>query len=223
MRALKRVRQDEMVNFWTSEEDTGSVLTVKLRSGKPIREKSWPWVQQCIRGILGGKEKVSKANFQGKKLVIRTKNRVQTEKLLKVHLFGEAECEVEKDARRNQSKGTIVAYDLLRVSEDEIVGWLAEFGVVAAKRFMKTKRNDDGSKELEKTPTVLLTFDRPVHPNRLELDYTIYEVRQCPRPPHMPEMWSVRPYAKRMWGTSSVSQLWHWESHRSMHQKVYQL
>ena len=121
---------------------------------------------------------MSKANFQGEKLVIRTKNTVQTEKLLKVHLFGEAECEVEKDARRNQSKGTIVAYDLLGVSEDEIVGWLAEFGVVAAKRFMKTKRNDDGSKELEKTPTVLLTFDRPVLSNRLELDYTIYEVRQ---------------------------------------------
>ena len=65
-RAYKRVREEEiMENFWSDGEDNGTYLTVKLMSGKSLKEKGWPWIQQCIRGILGGNDKVAKASFLG--------------------------------------------------------------------------------------------------------------------------------------------------------------
>ena len=52
-------------NFWEGEDDNGHYLTVKLKSGRPLRSRGWPWVQQCIRGVLGQgpQGKVAKANF----------------------------------------------------------------------------------------------------------------------------------------------------------------
>ena len=77
------------------------------------------------KGDPGGKEKVTKANFQSNgKLLVKTKDAAQTEKLLKARWFGDEECTVEKDKKLNQSRGTIFAYDLLDLSEEEIVGWL---------------------------------------------------------------------------------------------------
>lgn len=174
-RAFKRVRgEDISESFWDAGEDTGTYLTIKLRSGKPIKEKGWPWVQLCMRGILGGKEKVAKANFQNDgRLLVKTKDDTQAGKLLKAQMFGDEECEVERDQRLNQSKGTVHAYDLMDLSDEDIVGWFSEFGVVSAKRFTRKVEN-----HTEKTPTILLTFDKPSCPSRLEFDYITYQVRQ---------------------------------------------
>lgn len=163
-----------MENFWSDGEDNGTYLTVKLMSGKSLKEKGWPWIQQCIRGILGGNDKVAKASFLSDgRLLVKTKDTLQTEKLQRARMFGEEECVVERDQRLNQSRGTIHAVDLMDLSESEIVGWLGEFGVVSAKRFTRKV----GS-QVEKTPTLLLTFDRPSCPKRLEFDYVVYQVRQ---------------------------------------------
>ena len=173
-RPFKRGRADDI--FFTPPEDdaTGSYLRVALRSGRPLKGKGWPWIQACIRGILGGTEKVDKASLLSDgSLLVRTKTQRQTEKLLKATLFGEEECEVVRDSKLNQSRGTIHAYDLVELSESEIASWLVEFGVVSAKRFTKKK---DGM--TEPTPTVLLTFDKPVCPKKLELDYVTYHVNQ---------------------------------------------
>ena len=174
-RANKRVRGDDTAeSFWSDEEDSGAYVTVKLCSGRPLKEKGWPWVQQCIRGILGGRDKVDKANFLNDgRLLLKTKDNAQTDKLLKVQMFGGEECLVEKDEKLNQSRGTINASDLIDLSEDEIVRWLGDFGVVAARRFTKKVGN-----HTEKTPIVLLTFSRPTCPTRIELDYVVYQVRQ---------------------------------------------
>ena len=175
-RASKRVRADDLTDsFWGEEESqSGSYLSVKLLAGRSPREKGWPWIQQCIRGILGGTEKVEKASFMSDgRLLVRTKTSTQTEKLLKARMFGDMECVVEREERLNQSRGTIHAVDLIDLSEEEIVGWLTEFGVVAARRF--TRRT--GSR-IERTPTILLTFNRPTCPTKLDFDYVTYNVRQ---------------------------------------------
>ena len=176
-RAVKRVRAEDLIeNFWEGEEENGHYLTIKLKSGKPMRSRGWPWVQQCIRGVLGqgAQGKVAKANFlKNGDLLLKTKNEKQTAQLLKVTLFGEEPCEVEKDRKLNMSKGTIYAPDLIELSEDEVVGWLAEFGVVAAKRFTKWM---NGVKE--NTPLILLTFSTPTCPMTLTFDYVSYQVRK---------------------------------------------
>ena len=163
-------------NFWEGNDDNGAYLIVKLRSERPIKGRGWPWVQKCVRGILGqGQQgKLAKANFlRNGDLLVKTKNEKQTEQLLKTTLFGGEPCEVEKDARLNVSKGTIYAPDMMDLSESEVVGWLDDFGVVAAKRFTKWV---DGCKE--NTPLLLLTFNRPVCPTKLDFDYVSYSVRK---------------------------------------------
>ena len=63
----------------------------------------------------------------------KNKNKVQTEKLLKVsNLLGE-DFTVACDEKLDVSRGTIHSYDLLELSEDEVVQWLSEYGVTHAR------------------------------------------------------------------------------------------
>ena len=175
-KATKRVWEDADVSesFWEPNDESGAYVIVKLTSGKAFKGRGWPWVQAGVRGILGGSEKVAKANFLGNgDLLLKTKNDTQTNKLLKAVMFGGEACEVRKDARLNVSKGTIHAYDMIDLPEDEVVGWLSEFGVVGAKRI--TRKVGDHT---ENTPTIILTFDRPSCPTRLVFDYVSYPVRK---------------------------------------------
>lgn len=175
----KRVRSDGRNGldtfFGQSDEGSeGTYLKIKLLSGKPLKKRGWPWIQVCMRGILGDRDKVEKASLLSDgSLLLKTKNKKQTEKLLKATIFGDTECEVERDERLNSSKGTIHAYDLEDLTESEVVGWLSEFGVVGARRFTRKV----GGK-VENTPTILLTFDRSTCPTKLELDYVTYHVHQ---------------------------------------------
>ena len=178
-RGSKRVRSDDLFFKEQVQGNGGVYLKIRLSSGKSLKSKGWPWVQLGVRGVLGGSEKVEKASFLSDgSLLVKTKNNNQTEKFLSMHSFANEECVVVRDERLNMSKGTIHAYDLIDLSEDEVVGWLREFGVVGAKRF--TRKNNGN---VENTPTLLLTFDAPSCPNKLQLDYVTYHVsRYIPNP-----------------------------------------
>ena len=170
----KRVRADELFFSDADPAHTGSYLRLKLTSGKPLKTRGWPCVQLGIRGILGVTEKLEKASFLSDgSLLVKTRNVEQTEKLLKTKTFVDEACTVERDSRLNVSKGTIHAYDLVDLTESEIVGWLRDFGVVEAKRIVRKKNGKS-----ENTPTIILTFDKPTCPSKLQLDYTTYHVTQ---------------------------------------------
>lgn len=170
----KRVRSDELFFDDVDKSFSGSYLKIKLKSGKPLKSKGWPWVQLGVRGILGTTDRLEKASFLSDGgLLVKTKTEQQTEKILHTTAFAGEECVVVRDDRLNQSRGTIQAYDLFDLSEDEVVGWLREFGVVGARRFT---RKVNGA--VENTATLLLTFDRPSCPTKLQLDYVTYHVQQ---------------------------------------------
>ena len=170
----KRLREDEVESFFDgSIGRDGSYLRLKFQGEKSFKSKGWPWIQSAIRNVLG-QEKVEKANIlRDGCLLLKTKNKAQTEKLLKVsNLLGE-DCEVVRDEKLNMSRGTIHSYDLLELSEDEVVQWLSEYGVTHAKRYT---RRVGGS--VEGTPTLLLTFDMPSCPTKIQLDYVTYHVKK---------------------------------------------
>ena len=166
------MRGDDVTEeFWGGS--TGSYLKFFLKSGNHVKSKGWPWVQAALRDILG-REKVDKASFlRDGSLLVKTKSQSQTDKLLLISFLLREECKVERDDKLNISKGTIHAYDLLELSEDEIVQWLAEYGVIGAKRFT---RMVEGKVVL--TPTVLLTFDMPTCPQKIVLDYVTYHIKK---------------------------------------------
>lgn len=175
----KRLREDELESFFDdSIGRDGTYLRVILQGDKSFHGKGWPWIQAGIRNVLG-QDKVEKANvLRDGCLLLKTKSKLQTEKLMKVTTFLGNGCEVTKDPKLNVSRGTIHAYDLLELSDEEVVHWLSEFGVTHAKRFTRKV----GGK-VEGTPTLLLTFDRPSCPSKLELDYITYHVkRHVPNP-----------------------------------------
>ena len=59
----KRVRSDELFFDDVDKSISGSHLKIKLKSGKPIKSKGWPWVQLGVRGILGATDRLEKASF----------------------------------------------------------------------------------------------------------------------------------------------------------------
>ena len=180
----KRHRGEDVTEqFFGNYVGSGSYLKVTLRSGKPLKSKGWPWVQAGLRGVLGS-EKVEKASFlRDGSLLVKTKSEGQTEDLISVSQFMGEDCEVTRDPRLNTSRGTIHAYDLQDLSEEEIVRWLSEFGVVQAKRFTK---KEDG--KVVQTPTILLTFDMPSCPGKIQLDYVTYHVKKhVPNPLMCPQ------------------------------------
>ena len=171
---MKRVRTEDLFSTQPARGHSGSYLRLALTSGTAFRSKGWPWVQMCMRGILGGMERVEKANMLADgSMIVKTQNHKQTEKLMKAKKFGDEDCEVVSDPKLNSSRGTITAYDLLELTESEVVGWLRDFGVTGARRF--TRRANG---KTENTATILLTFDTPSCPSKLELDYITYHVNQ---------------------------------------------
>ena len=156
-RAMKRTRADVKIkNFWDEDQaKSGTYLVIKLKSGKTLKGRGWPHIQQCVRGIIGD-QKVQKASLQSDgSLLVKTNNDKQTDKLMKATHFGAEDCEIMRDSRLNTSRGTNHAFDLIELTEEEVVGWLKDFGVIAAKRFT---RRVDGHQE--NTPTILLTFNK---------------------------------------------------------------
>ena len=95
---MKRPRADDRIeNFWDDNRaDSGTYLTVKLRHGKTLRGRGWPYIQQYIQGILGD-QKLQKASFQSDgSLLVKISSDKQTEKLLKVTVFGAEACDVTR-------------------------------------------------------------------------------------------------------------------------------
>ena len=176
-KATKRGRGDDISeSFWgdDSDSESGSYLRVVLKSGQPLKGRGWPWVQACVRGILGGQDKVAKANFQHDgSLLLKTKTAKQTSQLLRATMFGSEECEIKLEGRLNTSKGTIHAYDLVDLTEEEVGRWLQEFGVINVRRISRKVGGQS-----QNTPTLILTFDKPTCPTQLVFDYTVYKVRQ---------------------------------------------
>ena len=170
----KRPRGEDITeSFLSNHHGTGSYLKITLTGGKTLKSCGWPWVQTGLRTILG-KDKVDKASFlRDGSLLVKTKDSAQSEKLLSTdHFMGEA-CEITRDSRLNSSRGTIRAFDLQYLSDEDIVRWLGEFGVVKARHFTRWVNG-----KAEPTPNILLTFDMPSCPDKIQLDYVMYEVRK---------------------------------------------
>ena len=121
----KRVRSDDLFFEDSGSDGNGSYLRIRLLSGKSIKSKGWPWVQLGVRGILGITEKLEKANFLSDGgLLVKTKTKTQTDKILKTHKLANEECEVICDQRLNQSRGMIKAWDLLDPVSQNLPIWV---------------------------------------------------------------------------------------------------
>lgn len=168
---------DDSVLLERDGGEEGAFLVVELVSGKPLKSKGWPWLQACIRNVVGGK--VEKAFFSGDgKLIIKTKNSKQTKQFLQAKFFDGEPVKCVLHEKMNSSRGTIYAYDLVDLGEEGVLGWLKEYGVTGVHQVKrKTREGEVG------TPCFVLTFNRSRVPEDIKLDYVRYKVRPCyPKP-----------------------------------------
>ena len=104
-------------------------------------------------------------------LIVETTRKMQTDILLKSKKFFNLPVEVKPHKTLNSSKGIIRDRNLKGESEKNILEYLENQGVTAAKRFTVKKGQDTIN-----TNTILLTFDSVVPPKSLKIFYQIIPV-----------------------------------------------
>ena len=127
----------------------------------PITSLSPFIIEKQIETLIGTPKTVKK--LKNKTILVETTRKTQTDHLLKVKQFFNLQVTVSEHTTLNTSKGIIRDRALKGESEQSIVDYLKNQGVVAAKRF---KINKDH--ETVETNTILLTFNVEIYvPNPL--------------------------------------------------------
>lgn len=105
-------------------------------------------------------------------LLIKTRNKNQSEKLLALKTLHNIPIKVETHKTLNTCRGVITSYDLLYVSEEEITKEMASQGVTSCRRLSKRQ---DG--EFKNTTSVVLTFALEKPPEKVYVGYEACSVR----------------------------------------------
>ena len=153
----KRLRSDSDDEIDTSfmykpSDNFAKFLVIKSDNvEQPITSLSPFIIEKQIEALIGTPKTVKK--LKNKTLLVETTRKTQTEHLLKVKQFFNLQVTVSEHTTLNTSKGIIRDRALKGESEQSIVDYLKNQGVVAAKRF---KINKDH--ETVETNTILLTL-----------------------------------------------------------------
>ena len=171
----KRLRSDSDDEIDTSfmykpSDNFAKFLVIKSDNvEQPITSLSPFIIEKQIEALIGTPKTVKK--LKNKTLLVETTRKTQTEHLLKVKQFFNLQVTVSEHTTLNTSKGIIRDRALKGESEQSIVDYLKNQGVVAAKRF---KINKDH--ETVETNTILLTFNMVTVPKSLRIFYRIIPV-----------------------------------------------
>ncbi|KAH8284469.1 hypothetical protein KR054_011791, partial [Drosophila jambulina] len=111
-------------------------------------------------------------------LLIKTRNSIQAQKLLKLKTFHDFPVNVEEHKTLNTSKGVIYSNDLRNIDEKEIVEELKPQNVIEVRKILKKNNN-----ETTETGLIILTFSSIDLPEKLWIDYEVVQVRPYIPPP----------------------------------------
>ena len=111
----------------------------------------------------------------GKSITVEVKNAADSASLLKIKSFLGQTVEVTPHKRLNTSRGVIRSWEFKNTEPEE---WKEVPGVLEARQILTKKEG----KEV-KTPLWVLTFDQPIPPVTLQVEYLRLEVRPFVRKP----------------------------------------
>ncbi|XP_055603909.1 uncharacterized protein LOC129752140 [Uranotaenia lowii] len=118
---------------------------------------------------------VTISRLQEGKLLLKTVDGSQAKKLIKqTQLGGTINIAIKEHETLNCTKGTISCFDFKFVKDDEILEELRSEGVTAIDRIKR--KNKDGN--LEETNVLILTFNRSVLPQSINVGFYNCRVRQ---------------------------------------------
>ena len=108
-------------------------------------------------------------------IVVEVETAADSEALLKVNSFLGEPVEVAPHVRLNSSRGVIRSWDFKNATPEE---WRTVPGIIDARQIVSRK----GGVE-KKTPLWVLTFDTPILPSHVKVEYTRLDVRPYIRRP----------------------------------------
>ncbi|XP_035205691.1 uncharacterized protein LOC118180736 [Stegodyphus dumicola] len=126
-------------------------------------------------------------------LLIDTATAIQSASLLRLTKLGEVNVTVSEHKTLNYCRGVISEFDLLSVSEEELVSELANQKVCAARRIKMRKEG-----QLIDTKHVILTFKSPDLPKNIKAGYL-----NCPVRPYIPN--PMRCFQCQRFGHTKIS------------------
>lgn len=157
---------------------SGSVLESKFMIMKMVDEqKSFKEVSviklyKALNNIVPGSEIKKLRNGT---LLIKVMSKAHFDNLLSVTVFCNEAVRVEPHRGLNVSRGVISSYELLYCDENEIKEELASQNVIEIKRLTSRKQNRAAAPT--PTPAMVLTFDTPILPRKVNIGYLVLGVR----------------------------------------------
>ena len=140
-----------------------------LEQDKTFKNTSPFLIEKSVFAAIGNTKNVKK--LRDGNLLVEILREKQGKNILKLDTFCDLRCQVSPHRTLNTSKGIIRDRRLYCCSEDEIKEGLAKQGVTNVRRIQIRKNN-----EMVKTNSLILTFNNPTRPEKLEIFFQIVPV-----------------------------------------------
>ncbi|KAH8266722.1 hypothetical protein KR018_001964, partial [Drosophila ironensis] len=151
------------------------------RTDNETFEKTSPFIiKKVIDYTCDGAVETCKKTRSGS-LLIKTKNNIQAQKLLKIQTFHNFPVRAEEHKTLNSSKGIVYSNELRNIEEKEILEELKSQSVINVRKILK-KDNNDKNKTTE-TGLIILTFSKITLPDKLWIGYEVVNIRPYIPPP----------------------------------------
>ena len=137
--------------------------SVRSKASADLRKLNIFKVDQAVCNAIGEPARITENPDHS--LTVEVKSRAQGQKLLSLTTLVREPVEVVPHQRYNQSQGVITCDLLKSYAEDDIADGLSHLGVTKVHRI--TKRSPSGT--YDPTPTLVLTFNTSVPPDRIRI------------------------------------------------------
>lgn len=165
------------INMITSEP---KYIIINRTDNKTFENVSPFLIKKVVDYACNGAVETCKKTRSGT-LLIKTKNSLQAQKLLKLQTFHDFPVRAEEHKNLNTSKGVIYSNDLRNIEEKEILEELKPQNVVEVRKILK-KDNNDNNKKTE-TGLIILSFATITLPDKLWIGYEVINIRPYIPPP----------------------------------------
>lgn len=148
-----------------SNDDWPKFITIEsISSDIPITKLSPFAIQKGIAGIAGTVKEVKK--LRSGQILVECCKKANAENLLHANMLAGVQIKTSPHPTLNYSKGIIRTRELDDVDEEEITNELKTQGVTNVKRII-IKREE----RMIKTNTYIITFNKPLLPERIQIGY----------------------------------------------------
>jgi len=155
---------------------TPKFIVIKRKDNIASFEKVSPFIIKKVIDYTCCGEVTSVSKTKAGTLLVKTKDLLQAQWLMKLTKFHDFEVEASEHKTLNFSKGVIYSNDLRYINNEDILNELKTQNVTEVNKILRKKDNN-----LEETGLIILTFATTTLPETINIGYERVKIR-----PHIP-------------------------------------